>query len=155
MIKSYSGIDLKKIKTYPLRERINKVKSSEFASPCKEGGDFRDFYNSLPMVLAVKNLKGLVDSILTARKRNKPVLFMMGAHVIKCGLNPIIIDLIKKRVITAIALNGAGIIHDFEIAFIGGTSEDVSESIEDGSFGMSRETGVMLNKAIKDSCDKK
>ena len=147
-------IDLKKIKTYPIRERINKIRNDEFASICTKGGDFEDFYNSLPMVLAAKGLKGLVDSILAAKKKGKPVLFMMGAHVIKCGLNPIIIDLIQKRVITAIALNGAGIIHDFEIAFVGGTSEDVSESIEDGSFGMSYETGMLLNKAIKEGAKK-
>lgn len=147
-------IDFKKVKTYPLRERVNKIRNDEFASICKKGGDFKDFYKSLPMVLAVQSMKGLVDSILAARKKGKPVLFMMGAHVIKCGLNPIIIDLIEKKVITAIALNGAGIVHDFEIAFIGGTSEDVSESIEDGSFGMSHETGKFVNKAIKEGAKK-
>src|SRR3990167_2206001 len=120
-----SKIDLKNIKTYSIKNRKSKVNAADFAGVCKKGAGFADFYNSLPDILAVKEFKALVDLILNARKREKPVIFMLGAHVIKCGLSPLIINLINKDVASAVALNGAGIIHDAEIAMAGVTSEDV------------------------------
>jgi len=141
-------IDLTKIKTIPLNARKCKVSISDFAKPMKKGASFKDFYNSLPSILASNNLHSLVDAIVSAHKNKKTIIFMMGAHVIKCGMNPLLIDLMKRGVIKALALNGAGMIHDTEIALIGRTSEDVGEAILDGSFGMAKETAYFINEAI-------
>jgi hypothetical protein len=111
---------------------------------------FRQFIDSLPDVLIGTNLKELIKAINQAYNRKKAILWAFGAHVIKCGISPIIIELMKKGIISAVALNGAGIIHDFEIALIGQTSEDVKENLSDGSFGMAYETGAFINQAIKD-----
>ena len=149
------SINLTKLKTYPLASRRSKVRHDEFARACVKGESFAKFYESLPDILAVKNLRVLVDAIVAARKKRKPVLWMMGAHVIKVGLNPLLIQLLRQRIVTAIALNGAGIIHDFELAFMGQTSEDVAAALADGSFGMARETSQLLNGAIKEGAKKK
>jgi len=142
-------IDLNKVKTYSVANRPSKVRKEDFASPAKKGGKFMDFYNSLPGILAASDFKNVVDSIITASKKSKPVIFMMGAHVIKCGLSPLIIDLINKGIVTAVALNGAGIIHDTEISMVGYTSEDVGSALENGSFGMAKETAEFINESIK------
>jgi len=111
---------------------------------------FRDFYQSLPQILAAKDFRVVVKAIVEARRRKKPVLWMFGAHVLKVGLNPLLIHLLRRNVVTALALNGAGAIHDFELAYMGCTSEDVAAALADGSFGMARETTQMLNRAIRD-----
>lgn len=126
----------------------------DFASPQGKGSSFAKFYNSLPDILVARDFKAVVSAILRAHRLGKPVIFMAGAHVIKCGLNPLVIDLIKRNVVTAIALNGAGIIHDFELVFTGRTSEDVAKALEDGSFGMAKETALFINKAIKSGSSK-
>lgn len=144
------AIDLTKVKTYSLIKRKSKISMQNFASLGRKNLSFNKFYDGLPDVLAARDFKDVVSSIISARKRKKAVIFMLGAHVIKCGLSPIIIDLIKRKIITCVALNGAGIIHDFELAFCGSTSEDVACGLENGSFGMSKETAEFLNKAIKD-----
>lgn len=144
------AIDLTKVKTYSLIKRKSKISMQNFASLGRKNLSFKKFYDGLPDVLAARDFKDVVSSIISARKRKKAVIFMLGAHVIKCGLSPIIIDLIKRKIITCVALNGAGIIHDFELAFCGSTSEDVACGLENGSFGMSKETAEFLNKAIKD-----
>jgi hypothetical protein len=141
-------IDFKKIKTYSVFKRKSKVRISDFAKPAQKSSSFKEFYNSLPDVLAVTNLRRIVEAIKKARKKKKPVIFMMGAHVLKCGLSPLIIDLIRRKIVTAVALNGAGIIHDTEIAMLGRTSEDVDASIQDGTFGMAKETAGFINDAI-------
>lgn len=146
--------DIKKVKTVPLKSRKSKVHLKDFSTVFPSTVSLRKFYQSLPNVLAAKNLLSLAKAINQAKKKKKLVLVMMGAHVIKCGLSPLIIDLIKKGFINALALNGAGIIHDFELAFCGHTSEDVACGLEDGSFGMARETGVYLNGAIIDGAKK-
>lgn len=143
------NIDLTKIKTYSIKSRPSKVKKADFAKAGKRGQGFIDFYNGLPKVLAAGDFKTVVDSIISARRKGRPVIFMLGAHVIKCGLSPLIIDLIKKGIVTALALNGAGVVHDVEIAMVGYTSEDVSKALEDGSFGMARETADFINTATK------
>lgn len=143
-------IDLKKLKTYSINSRKSKVKLEDFARVVEKGSCFKDFFDGLPNILAAKELREVVDAIIEAKKRKRQVIFMLGAHVIKCGLNPLIIDLMKKDVITHIALNGAGIIHDFEIAYIGQTSEDVGEAIKMGRFGMTKETAEFINRAIKE-----
>ncbi len=141
-------IDLSKIKTIHLDSRKCKVAVKDFARPMKKGYSFKNFYDSLPSVLAGNNFRAVVDAITSAHKRSKMVIFMMGAHVIKCGLSPLITDLMKRGVVKAVALNGAGIIHDTEIAMIGRTSEDVGEGIVNGSFGMAEETASFINGAI-------
>lgn len=142
-------MDLSKLKTYSLKKRKSKVNLGEFAKVCRKGGSFAEFYQSLPKILAAENLHQVTDAIVKSAKAKKQVIFMCGAHVIKCGLNPIVIDLIKRGIIKCVVLNGAGIIHDFEIAYVGYTSEDVAEAIKDGSFGMARETAEFINGAIK------
>lgn len=147
-------IDFTKIRTIALNARKCKVSIKDFASPAKKGGTFRDFYASMPDILAGRNLKLLVDAVAAACKKKKMVIFMMGAHVIKCGLSPLVIDLMKRGVVKTVALNGAGIIHDTEIAMIGRTSEDVGEGITDGSFGMSKETASFINEAMNSGFSK-
>ena len=142
-------IDTSKIKTYSLKSRESKVRINDFAKPHIKGGAFKDFFSSLPNILASKNLKEVAAAVVQARKAQRPVMLGMGAHSIKVGLNPVIIDLMARGIITSVALNGAGIIHDFELAFIGQTSEDVDKEILSGAFGMADETGSMLNEAIK------
>ncbi len=141
-------IDLSKIKTIPLNVRKCKVSISDFAKTAKKGESFKTFYDSLPRILVAQNLKALVRDVAAAYKKNKMIIIMMGAHVIKCGVSPLIIDLMKRGVVKAVALNGAGVIHDTEIAMIGRTSEDVGEGILDGSFGMAKETASFINQAI-------
>jgi deoxyhypusine synthase len=147
-------IDLAKLKTYPISKRKSKVRCQDFAKPPSKGASFSDFYGSLPNILSGNSFRQIVDRIVSARKKKRPVIAMMGSHVIKCGLNPVIIELIKKEIITAIALNGSGAIHDFEIALIGKTSEDVSEALEDGSLGMAKETSLYLNGAIGEAVER-
>ena len=142
-------IDTSKIKTYSLKSRESKVRINDFAKPHIKGRAFKDFFSSLPNILASKNLKEVAAAVVQARKAQRPVMLGMGAHSIKVGLSPVIIDLMERGVITSVALNGAGIIHDFELAFIGQTSEDVDKEILSGAFGMADETGSMLNEAIK------
>ncbi|MCK4646337.1 MAG: hypothetical protein KAU46_08800 [Candidatus Aminicenantes bacterium] len=136
------------LKTYSLYSRESKVKISNFAKVLAPEKTFIRFIDSLPDILAGGDYKTFISLMGKAKKRNKAILFALGAHVIKVGLSPLIIDLLKHGWITALALNGAGIIHDFEIAFTGQTSEDVELQIKDGQFGMARETGEMLNDAI-------
>ena len=136
------------LKTYPIKSRKSKVSHKDFARRFSPDGSYKDFIESLPDLLAGKDFKKLVHLIREARGKNKPITFSMGAHLIKVGLNPLIIDLMETGWITALAMNGAGIIHDFEIAFSGRTSEDVNVQIKDGSFGMAKETGEELNNAI-------
>jgi len=142
-------LDPSKIKTYSLRERSSKVSLVDCSTPHRKNGSFKDFFSSLPNILASQNLKEVVAAVVQARKDRRPVMLGMGAHAIKVGLNPVIIDLMERGIITSLSMNGAGIIHDFELAFIGRTSEDVDKEIISGAFGMAEETGSMLNEAIR------
>jgi hypothetical protein len=142
-------IDPTKIKTYSVKGRASKVRIDDFARPHQKGASFADFVASLPNILASKQFKDVVAAIVRAQKENRPVMLGMGAHSIKVGLNPVLIDLMERGIITSLALNGAGIIHDFELAFVGQTSEDVDKEILSGAFGMAEETGSMLNQAIR------
>ncbi|MFH0935821.1 MAG: hypothetical protein V1828_03040 [Candidatus Omnitrophota bacterium] len=143
-------ININKVKRYSVKKRFSKVKQADFARPPKRSASFKGFYNSLPNILKAKELRATAESIIAARRRKKAVIFMAGAHVIKCGLNPVIIELIRKKIITCICLNGAGIIHDFEVAFQGRTSEDVGKNLASGRFGMGKETADFLNNAVKE-----
>src|SRR5574337_1465984 len=141
-------IDSSKLRTYSLKGRPSKVEIGDFSKPCAKGASFRDFFASLPNILAARQLKDVAAAIVQARRDERPVMLGMGAHSIKVGLNPVIIDLMERRIITSLSLNGAGVIHDFELAFIGQTSEDVDKEILSGAFGMAEETGRMINEAI-------
>lgn len=143
-------LNIKKVKTYSIKKRYSKVQMQDFAKKPLKGRSFLEFYNSLPNILKAKDIRAVANAIIKARKTKKPVILMAGAHLIKCGLNPVVIELIKKKIITCICLNGAGIIHDFEIAFQGRTSEDVGENLKDGRFGMGREAADFLNKAVNE-----
>lgn len=134
----YSSIDLSKVKTYPIARRQNLVKLADLIHP----------ENELPLMVN-EDLDKVIDAILNARREGRPVIWSMGAHVIKCGLGPLMIDLMEKGVITHLAGNGAVSIHDTELALIGETSEDVAMSIEDGSFGMAYETGHVIYRALR------
>ena len=139
---------LHKIKTYPLAKRYSRVKLGEFAEPWKPGGTLSAFLNGLPDILAAQALRGVVEAIVKARLAGKPVVVGMGAHPTKVGLNPVLVDLMEQKVVTALALNGAVIIHDFELALMGHTSEEVDTEINTGRFGMAEETGRLINQAI-------
>jgi hypothetical protein len=143
-------LDLRGIKTSTLQKRKSKVDVSDFASPLPPGSTFKDFLESLPQFLAAADLKGVVSSIVTAVKGDKMVLWAMGAHPIKVGLNPLIIDLMERAVIRGLAMNGAGIVHDVEIAMAGKTSEEVEEGLDTGAFGVTKETAEFINGAIKE-----
>lgn len=136
------------LKTYPLKKRRSKVRVSDFAKPWRRGGSFSLFYRSLPDILAVKTLRAVAKAIATAHRQDRPVIVGIGAHVVKVGLTPILIDLMEHGIVTAVAMNGAGIIHDFELALMGHTSEEVDAEIDAGRFGMAEETGRILNEAI-------
>lgn len=144
----YKQIDVKGLKTYSIKERDSKVSVEKLALPFKKGRTFTEFVEGLPDFLAVKDLKAVAGAVALAHKNGRPVILGMGAHGIKVGLSPVIIDLMQRGVITALAANGACIIHDFEISYIGQTSEDVARELCTGAFGMAKETGGMLNNAI-------
>lgn len=143
-----------KVETYSLKSRKSKIDTKSFAKVHSGDVSVSSFVNGLPDILAGKGFKTFVKKVGKARESNKPIIFALGAHVIKVGLNPVIIDLMKSGWINGLALNGAGIVHDFEIAFAGRTSEDVAAQIKDGRFGMAKETGELLNKAITEGSKK-
>ncbi|MCW5200555.1 hypothetical protein VU07_01875 [Desulfobulbus sp. F4] len=145
---SISPLDFTSLNTYSLHERHSKVTVADFAQPVKPGMTVRELIANLPKQLAGKDFPELVERIAAAVTQNRPVLVGMGAHVIKVGLAPILIDLMERGIISALALNGAGIIHDAEIAMVGRTSEEVANVLGAGAFGAARETGEILNQAI-------
>ncbi len=144
-------IDLAQLSTYPLDSRHSKVTVKDFARPLSdiEAKAASALLNSLPDILAVQSLRAVAQAMLQAQTNCKAIIWGAGGHVIKTGLAPVIIDLMRRGFVTAIALNGSGVIHDFEIALIGSTSEDVDEALGQGAFGMAEETGRMLNDAIR------
>ena len=143
--------DLGRVTTYPLAQRSNKVRIDEFARPVNASSSLGDFLDGLPDILAVKTLRELAAAIVQAREADKPVVAALGAHVIKVGLAPVLIRMLEEKTISAIAMNGAGAIHDWEIAAIGATSEDVARVLHHGKFGMAEETGKALNAAAAEA----
>ncbi len=146
---AYQQIDLKNIRTISIKKRKSKVSANEFAQvfdPAKNS--FDDFVRSLPHILVAEDLRKFVDDVVKSVKKQKPVVMMMGAHVVKVGLSPLIIDLLERKIISAVAMNSAAAIHDVETAMWGTTSEDVEENIVDGTFGMSKETGEFINGVL-------
>ena len=153
MKKRRNPIDISAVTTYPLENRINKVSVRDFATLPELEIDLSPFLASLPNILKGQDFSALVDDIVAAHRNKKPVIVMMGGHVIKCGLSLLLIDLVKRGVITGFAFNGASSIHDFEIALIGETSEDVAAYLQDGQFGMWEETGRLMNEATQRAAD--
>jgi len=143
-------INLDEVHTYPLASRPSKVTVADFAKPISEDSSLRDYLQSLPNILAVQNLRELATRIRRARGLGKPIIWGLGGHVIKTGLSPIIIDLMKRGLVSAIATNGSVLIHDAEIAMVGSTSEDVDATLGEGVFGGAEETGGLLNDAARD-----
>jgi hypothetical protein len=144
-------LDLSKIRRYRLASRKHLVAHTALGRPLHAGTTFGRFYSGLPDILAGSELRAAVMAIAEARRARRGVVLGMGAHPIKVGLSPIIIDLMERGVITAVALNGACLVHDFELAYTGATSEDVGPGLRDGSFGMAEETGRFLNLAIREA----
>ena len=153
MKKPWKPVDMSSVTTYPLQARINKVSVDDFAMLSESETDLSAFLASLPNILKGPDFLALVDDIVAAYQNKKPVIVMMGGHVIKCGLSPLLIALAKRGVITGFAFNGASSIHDFEIALIGETSEDVAAYLQNGQFGMWEETGSLMNAAIQSAAD--
>jgi len=146
--KRFKPLDFSRVRTYPVTKRFSKVQTSLLGKKMTKGASMRAFLRGLPDILAAQNLKEIARKIAECHSKNRTVLLGMGAHPIKVGLSPLIIDFMERGIIDAIALNGAGVIHDFEIAYMGETSEDVAAALNDGSFGMGEETGSFINQAI-------
>jgi hypothetical protein len=144
-----SPIDLENINTYELASRPSKVTMDDFASPVRAGDSLKNFLDNLPDVLAVKTLREIAVQIRRAKGAGKPVIFGIGGHVVKTGLAPVLIDLMERGFVSAIAANGSVLVHDTEIALVGFTSEDVDATLGSGDFGAARETGEILNEAAK------
>lgn len=139
-------MEFDKLETEPLRKRPSKVSPKDFAQPWKRGGKLKDFLSTFPKILAGEDFHRLVDALHKAKKKKKPILWGLGGHVIKTGLAPILIDLMERGYVQGIATAGAALIHDFEIALAGKTSEDVEAQLGKGKFGMAEETGRLLNQ---------
>jgi hypothetical protein len=150
----YEEFDLSGVRTYPLASRQNKARVEDFARPIERGATFSTWLDSLPDILGARDVRRVVGAMLAARQREAAIVWGIGAHVIKTGVAPILIDLMRRGYVSALAMNGAGIIHDFEIALAGATSEDVDESLGPGRFGMAEETGRVLNRIIRDAADR-
>jgi hypothetical protein len=144
----YEEFDLSSVRTYPLSSRKSKTRAVDFGRPVEPGSTIAGFVDTLPNVLAAADFKAVVRAIVEAKRRDGGVLWGVGAHVIKTGLGPVLIDLMERGFVSALATNGAAVIHDFEVAMVGATSEDVDETLGPGEFGMADETGRLLNGAI-------
>jgi deoxyhypusine synthase len=142
------------VKRYSIKDRRSKINVSQTGSVYRKGGTFLDFMNTLPGTLAAGDIREVAEAIVRARNADRPVVLAMGAHPIKVGLSPVIVDFIRNGIITAIATNGAAIIHDFELSYVGMTSEDVGPELSGGTFGMAMETGSMINRAINNGVQK-
>ena len=146
----YEEFDLSGVRTYPLASRKSKANAADAARPPRAGQSVTQFVNSLPDILAGADFKAVVNALRAARDSDGGIIWGIGAHVIKTGVSPVLIDLMERGFVSALAMNGAGVIHDFELALSGATSEDVDEALGPGRFGMAEETGTLLNAAINE-----
>ncbi|MBA2620546.1 MAG: hypothetical protein H0U87_05035 [Acidobacteria bacterium] len=146
---NFKPLNFDDVKTYELAARPSKVTIEDFAAPIDEQDTLKNFLDKLPNILAIKSLREIAAQIRRARQLNKPIVWGIGGHIIKTGLAPVLIDLMEKRFVTAIASNGSVLVHDAEIALVGFTSEDVDAALGAGDFGAARETGEILNAAAK------
>jgi deoxyhypusine synthase len=142
------ALDLSRVRTYPLRSRRSKVAKQFIATPPRKGMSLARFLTGLPNILAARDFRAAAQAIAARHRAGKRIVLGMGAHPIKVGLSPLIIDLMERGLLSAVAMNGACIVHDFELAYAGETSEDVASNLADGQFGMAEETGRFLNQAI-------
>ena len=142
--------DLAKLRTVPVLRRENKVSAEEFAKAPGHDHSFRAFLESLPDILVARDFRRVVDAIVEASRRKRGVVVMLGGHIVKTGLAPLLVALMERGVITHLAMNGSAAIHDYEVARFGGTSEDVAAGLKDGTFGMADETGREMNEAFID-----
>ena len=140
--------DLSRLRTVPIARRPSKVAAEEFAHPPSTDRSFRAFLDALPDILVARDFRKVVAAVVSAAKAGRGVVLMLGGHVVKTGLSPVIIELMRRRVVTHIAMNGSAAIHDYEVARFGATSEDVAAGLRDGTFGMADETGRGLNEAF-------
>jgi hypothetical protein len=141
--------DLSAIRTVPVARRPNKVRAAEFAHPPTASGEsFAAFLEALPDVLVARDFRAVVDAIVRAARDRRGVVVMLGGHVVKTGLAPLLLDLMRRGVVTHVAMNGSAAIHDYEVARFGATSEDVAAGLRDGTFGMAEETGREMNEAF-------
>ena len=147
---AFRPLTLDNVQTYPLASRPSKVSLEDFACPVQEDSSLKDFLASLPNILAVQNLKELAARMRRACDLRKPVIWGIGGHVIKTGLAPVMIDLMKRGFVSAIAANGSVLVHDAEVAMVGSTSEDVDATLGEGVFGGADETGKLLNRAAQE-----
>lgn len=146
---STSPLTFGAVRTYPLASRKSKVSVRDVAKPSAPNASLTKFLDSLPNILAARDLRDLLSAIHRARKRRAAILWGIGGHVIKVGLGPLLIDLMRRGFVSGIAMNGAALIHDFEIALAGNTSEDVEAGLGEGRFGMAGETGEYINEFSK------
>lgn len=146
---NFAPIDFEKINTYELASRPSKVTVKDFSEPVGADDSIGSFLEKLPNILAVRHLREIAGQIRRARQLNKPIVWGIGGHVVKTGLAPVLIDLLRQGYVSAIAANGSVLVHDTEIAMVGFTSEDVDASLGKGDFGAARETGEILNEAAK------
>ncbi|MBM3773121.1 MAG: hypothetical protein FJW27_17910 [Acidimicrobiia bacterium] len=147
---SYEEFDLSDVRTYPLASRPSKAKVEDFAKPSRPHASVAEILRGLPRVLAAADFIAVVDAIARAAREGRGIVWGLGAHVVKVGLGPVLIDLMERGLVSAIATNGAAVIHDFEIAWSGATSEDVDAALGPGQFGLAEETGRLVNGAIND-----
>ena len=141
-------IDRSKVRTVSARRRTSRLRVRDEARPHRPGASFADFLEGLPPVLGAADLRAAIDAAARAAGRDRTMLWGFGAHVIKVGLAPVVVDLLERGLVTGILLNGAGCVHDLELAMMGHTSEDVASALDEGSFGMAGETAERLNRAI-------
>jgi hypothetical protein len=146
-------LSLNKVRTYPVDRRLSKVDRDMFARALPPSSSFRAFWDSLPNVLAAHDLREFVSHVLHARGR-RPIIWMTGAHVLKVGLSPVLLDLLKSGFLSSVSSHGAFAVHDCEIALFGRTSEDVADTLRDGRFGMAKETGEFFVQAIANAAHK-
>ncbi len=146
---AYRPLDLSGVTTRPVATRTHLVHMEDFGRPLEPGATFAEFVAGLPRILTGNDLRAIVDALAASVRQGKPVILGLGGHVIKCGLGPVIIDLIDRGIVSAVALNGGAAIHDFEIATLGATSEDVEANLRDGRYGMVAETGRCVQEAME------
>jgi hypothetical protein len=141
-------VDLATVRTVPVAVRHNKVTAGDFAHPPGTDRSFGAFLRALPDVLVARDFRAVVAAIVSAARRDRGVVVMLGGHIVKTGLAPVLIELMRRRIVTHVAMNGSAAIHDFEVARFGATSEDVAAGLKDGTFGMADETGREMNEAF-------
>jgi hypothetical protein len=152
---NFQPLDLANVKTYPLAGRHSKVSLEDFAKPIPENASTKDLLTSLPNILAVRRMRELVDRIHRARELQKPIIWGIGGHVIKTGLAPVLVDLMNRGFLSAVAANGSVLVHDAEIAMVGSTSEDVDSTLGEGVFGGADETSKLINGAATNAANEK